>query len=92
MSVWLFSGRKNPARRSDLEKNPGSFGLFRKTTLTYARRIDVPFEVETEEGLMQGKAGDWLAIGAYGEAYPIDADVFADTYEEAFDPFEMRGL
>jgi hypothetical protein len=25
--------------------------------------VDEPFEVETIEGIMKGKAGDWLMIG-----------------------------
>jgi hypothetical protein len=41
------------------------------------------FIVSTLEGLMTGKAGDYLAIGAYGEMYPIDKQVFEDTYEPA---------
>jgi hypothetical protein len=56
---------------------------YRKTTLTYASRIKEPFEVDTLEGLHQGKAGDFLAIGPHGEAYPIDAAVFRDSYELA---------
>lgn len=57
------------------------FREFRKTATTRATRVPVPFEVETLEGLHTGKAGDWLAIGAHGEMYPIDAAVFEDTYE-----------
>lgn len=55
---------------------------FRKTALTYAVPMVEPFTVETLEGVMQGKPGDWLAIGAAGEMYPIDAAVFAATHEE----------
>jgi len=55
--------------------------LYRKTTLTEAVRMNEPFRVETLEGVMEGKAGDWLMIGAKGEMYPCDADVFEKTYE-----------
>ncbi len=58
------------------------FREYRKVQTIYATQITEPFEVDTIEGLHVGKAGDWLAIGAHGEAYPIDASVFADTYEE----------
>lgn len=44
-------------------------------------QIDEPFQVETLEGLMQGKAGDWLIIGVQGEMYPIDKDIFEKTYD-----------
>ena len=54
---------------------------FRKKTTIKAVQIGCPFEVETLEGLMQGKAGDWLAVGVKGELYPIAANVFEKTYE-----------
>lgn len=44
-------------------------------------QIDEPFEVETMEGLMKGKKGDWLMIGIHGEMYPIDQDIFLKTYD-----------
>ena len=94
-----FDGKKNPERRKNLETHgriglTGStnetyesvvpdFREYRKTSTTYATRMDEPFEVDTLEGLHTGKAGDWLAIGQAGELYPIDAVVFAATYEEA---------
>ena len=56
---------------------------FRKTKETYAVQMPTNFLVSTLEGLMAGKAGDWLAIGAHGELYPIDNEVFEATYEPA---------
>lgn len=44
-------------------------------------QIDEPFEVETMEGLMKGKKGDWLMIGIHGEMYPIDNEIFQKTYD-----------
>jgi hypothetical protein len=38
------------------------------------------FEVETLEGPMQGKAGDYLVIGIKGEMYPCDREIFEKTY------------
>lgn len=57
------------------------FGKYRKTAPAYAVRMPERFEVDTLEGRHGGKAGDYLAIGAHGEMYPIDADVFEATYE-----------
>ena len=59
------------------------FDRFCKTQETYASQMAEPFEVVTLEGIMSGKAGDWLAVGAQGEMYPIDAEVFSVTYEPA---------
>lgn len=44
-------------------------------------QIDEPFEVETMEGIMQGKTGDWLIVGIHGEMYPIDKEIFEKTYD-----------
>ncbi len=78
--MTTYKGEKNPARRTSAAMD-SDFREYRKVQTIYATRMSEPFEVETLEGLHTGKAGDWLAVGAHGECYPIDADVFADTYE-----------
>jgi hypothetical protein len=57
------------------------FASYRKIVPIIAVRVTEPFSVETLEGTMQGKAGDWLIIGAHGEMYPCDDSIFRDTYE-----------
>lgn len=44
-------------------------------------QIGEPFQVETMEGVLQGKAGDWLMVGIHGEMYPIDREIFEATYQ-----------
>lgn len=44
-------------------------------------RIDEPFVVETLEGTMKGKKGDWLMVGVSGEMYPCDREIFEKTYD-----------
>lgn len=44
-------------------------------------QIDEPFEVESMEGLVKGKKGDWLMIGIHGEKYVCDAAIFKKTYD-----------
>jgi hypothetical protein len=39
------------------------------------------FEVESIEGVMQAKAGDYLVVGFHGEMWPIKKEIFEDTYE-----------
>lgn len=46
-----------------------------------AIQISEPFEVQTLEGLMKGKAGDYLIRGVQGEYYICDKDVFMYTYQ-----------
>jgi hypothetical protein len=72
------------ARRKITENTEIDFeGSFLKTEPIKAVRMDEPFEVETLEGTMKGKAGDWLAEGIEGERWPIDADIFKKTYKPA---------
>jgi hypothetical protein len=90
----LIEGNKNPGLRDDASKfghisvPVGQSFLdlpvreYGKTQTIYAIRMDEEFDVSTIEGDHHGKAGDWLAVGAAGELYPIDAAVFAATYEE----------
>ena len=44
-------------------------------------QIDEPFSVETLEGTMKGKKGDWLMVGVSGEMYPCDQQIFEKTYD-----------
>jgi len=55
---------------------------FRKRAIVIdAIKMGRPFTVETKEGTMTGKAGDWLITGIAGEQYPCDNDIFHQTYE-----------
>jgi hypothetical protein len=40
-----------------------------------------PFRVETLEGTLEGKAGDYLMIGVRGEMYPCAKEIFEETYD-----------
>lgn len=44
-------------------------------------KMEEPFEVETLEGIMKGKKGDWLMVGIHGEMYPCDQAIFNKTYD-----------
>lgn len=43
-------------------------------------QINESFKVETLEGTMLGKKGDWLMIGVNNEMYPCDQAIFQKTY------------
>lgn len=43
-------------------------------------QIDEEFEVQTLEGVMKGKKGDWLMVGILGEMYLCDSAIFDKTY------------
>ena len=40
-------------------------------------------KIQTMEGLMTAKRGDWIIKGIKDEYYPCDPDIFAQTYEDA---------
>ena len=44
-------------------------------------KMDEDFEVETLEGLMSGKKGDWLMQGVNGELYPCADEIFLKSYD-----------
>lgn len=58
--------------------------LFRRRPGTEVRmkKMDASFKVTTPNGVVRGKAGDFLAVDAEGGRYPIDNSVQAKTYEE----------
>lgn len=39
------------------------------------------FRVETLEGIVEGKAGDYLMVGVKGEMYPCAKEIFDETYD-----------
>jgi len=39
------------------------------------------FSVETLEGVMRGKVGDFLIVGVNGEMYPCDREIFFKSYD-----------
>jgi hypothetical protein len=43
-------------------------------------QIQEPFSVETLEGTLEGKAGDYLMVGIRGEMYPCSREIFEETY------------
>ncbi len=57
----------------------------KKPLLVFASQMDDEFEVETMEGTMRGKPGDWLICGVKGEYYPCSDEVFQATYEPVGD-------
>ncbi len=53
----------------------------KKPTPIRCCQINEEFVVETMEGMMKGKKGDYLIIGVENEMYPCDQAIFHKTYE-----------
>jgi len=58
-----------------------AFKKGKKTIEIQCYQMEKPFEVESLEGILQGKKGDWLMVGIQGELYPCDQDIFAKSYD-----------
>lgn len=53
-------------------------------TYNFGKQYSAPAwcEIETLEGTMIAKTGDYIIKGIQGELYPCKADIFKQTYEE----------
>jgi len=56
--------------------------VYTKKTFIKAIQMEEDFEVDTLEGTMRGKKGDYLLEGIAGELYPCRRDIFLGCYEE----------
>lgn len=59
----------------------------KKPIIVEARQILEDFEVETKEGTMRGKTGDYVVKGIKGEIYPVDQNIFMATFEKVSDGY-----
>lgn len=74
--------------------NPGDYfdtliqeraSLYRKTALVRAVQMEHDFSVETLEGTMRAKTGDYLCKGQDGEYWPVKNEIFQKIYEEVIE-------
>jgi len=55
----------------------------KKPVVIMATRLEEELRIETLEGTMIGRKGDYLIQGIKGELYPCKPEVFEATYEPA---------
>ena len=55
---------------------------YKKTYSTWAVKLPVDVTIPTREGVVEGKAGDYLCIDSDGGLYPCDSDTFENMYEK----------
>jgi hypothetical protein len=56
--------------------------VVKKQVKVGAHQVHEEFTVETKEGEMKGKPGDYLMRGVAGEIYVCDKDIFHKSYDE----------
>jgi hypothetical protein len=54
----------------------------KKPIIVLAMRLDDDIIIETLEGDMVGRKGDYLIRGTAGEYYPIKPKIFHETYDD----------
>ena len=54
---------------------------YRKHKAVKLVHMDVDFTCASREGMLEGKAGDYLAQDGHGGFYPISAEFHAEHYE-----------
>lgn len=64
-----------------VKKEEGYKQFRKKPLIINARRLTKEETVETLEGTMTGRVGDWKIIGIKGELYFCKPDIFEQTYE-----------
>jgi hypothetical protein len=55
---------------------------YRKPEYRKAVQIQHAFQIDSPEGLQNGKSGDYIIKGKEGEYYICDEKIFARTYEK----------
>lgn len=52
------------------------------TSTIFVKQYHEPFEVETNEGMITGKSGDYLATDGEMHVWPVSKEYFEKYYEE----------
>lgn len=55
---------------------------YRKTSTVQAHQLPYDCSIETLEGIMKGKKGDYICTGIDDEQWVVRKDIFEKTYEE----------
>lgn len=64
------------------EQFDGSKEMCEKYCIEYDESYILPFRIETLDGWLGMKVGDWISTGVNGGHRPIADDIFKETYAE----------
>lgn len=82
MKIYSADGKTRVDEKDLVEfTNLQFIDVRKKPIIVHAVRIFESFSVQTLEGTMEGKTGDWLMRGINGELYPCAHDIFTKTYD-----------
>ena len=77
VQAMQYKDRASVTDREVLEAFVGSAGRYDFDTGHYL--------IETIDGTLRARSGDWIVRGVRGEFYPVRADIFAETFEPVSD-------
>ena len=69
------------ANHMKAELGNGWIKVVKRPIPIYVKKMEKDFWLQTLEGKMIGRAGDYIAIGVMGERYIIREKIFEATYE-----------
>jgi hypothetical protein len=78
IEAWHLTGVREMKRAAKWIESHGGTVSYRPP-VNFGHALDI----KTLEGTMTAELGDWVVRGVQGEFYPVDPDVFAQTYERA---------
>ena len=79
--------------KGDIDKSE-FMRVVKKPVTVLAKQMNDEFVVNTMEGKVRGKKGDYLMVGVKGEMYPCDREIFEETYKRKlgfWDFLNIRG-
>ncbi|MDN6290992.1 MAG: PGDYG domain-containing protein [Tetragenococcus koreensis] len=59
----------------------GTFKAIKKPIPVKAEQTDKHIDIETLEGTMHAKPGDYIVTGPDGEQWPVKKEIFEKTYK-----------
>lgn len=56
--------------------------VMKKQIPVKAYQTDKEIRIKTLEGVMTANVGDWVITGVKGEQWPVNREIFEETYEK----------
>ena len=81
IDAWLYGYEGLPMPKWLVEAMEGGAVCYAPLDPTYKGTQETVLSIETLEGVMQARQGDWIIRGVAGEIYPCKPDIFDQTYE-----------
>ena len=84
IGVVLAAGKRRgklPQSPTRIPDSDTPIKVYKKPVPVMAEQLTEPRTIQTKEGPVEAKAGDWLMTGVKGEQWPIPPEKFQATYE-----------